>query len=254
MLTTADRQRKTHANLTTIINREPWTLPDPDREPPKPRATELLKTMSARKAAATLGISRRQFAKMVETETQAPADDTLSIAYASVALPRGSAIDLIAEKACRPQGAKWADYRGVVAKLYGYTGDRKLAATDQQLKDLRKAVKKKYPTALFVPDWVDPHRAASQRDAVLSEVLELTERITEANLRLAQAFPGSNLKALQDKLLDLIQYQNPIIGANWQSSEDLAVQLVDRVGDAGPVATGVEDTTITTPMFDLLCA
>ena len=249
-----DRQCITHAKLTTIILREPWTLPDPNRKPPAPRATELLKTKSQRAAAAELGISRRQLAKMIEAEAQAVEGDKPSIFEEFVPLARVSAIDLIAEKACRPQGAKWADYQRIIADLYGFAEEGRLAVTGQQLKDLRKSVKKKHPTALFVADWIDTDRAASQRDAVLSEVIELTDRITEATMRLAQAFPGGNSKALQDKLLNLIDYRTSGIAANWESSEaDRAAQLVSRVGDAGPVTTEVEDTSLADPMLDSLC-
>lgn len=246
-----DRQRITHAKLTTIICREPWAQPDPNRKPPAPRASELLKTKSQRDAAAELGIYRRQLAKMVEAEAQAVEDDN-PLFEEFVPLDRASAIEMIAEKACRPQGAKWADYWGIIARMYGFTEDGRLATGGQQLKDLRKAVKKKHPTALFVDDWVDTDRAASQRAAVLSEVIELTDRITEATTRLAQAFPGGNSKALQDKLLNLIDYRTSMIIANWESSEaDRAAQLVSRVGDVGPVM--VEDTSLADPVLDSLC-
>ena len=258
MLTPAklDRQRITHAKLTTILAREPWTLPDPNYKPPAPRATELLKTMSQRAAVAELGISRRQLAKMVEAEAQAVEDDNPFMCEAFVPLPRVAAIDLIAEKACRPQGAKWIDYCGILAGLYGFTEDGRLGATEQQRKDLRKAVKKKHPTALFVADWIDTDRAASQRHAVLAEVIELTDRITEATMRLAQAFPGGNSKALQAQLLNLIDYRTPITAANWEGPEaGRATQLVCRVGDAGPVTIGAEeDAGLLDPMLDLMCA
>lgn len=256
MLTTSelDRQRTTHTRLTTIICREPWVLPDPNSKPPGPRATELLKTMSQRAAAAELGISRRQLVKVVEAEALAVEDDNPFIVEAFVPLPRVLAINLIAEKACRPQGAKWADYCGILAGLYGFTEDGRLAATEQQRKDLRKAVKKKHPTALFVADWIDTDRAVSQRDAVLSEIIELTDRITEATTRLAQAFPGGSSKALQIQLLNLIDYRTPATAASWGGSEaDRATQLVSRMGDAGPVTTEVENISLADQVLDLLC-
>jgi len=248
-----DRQRATHTKLTTILSREPWALPDPSHKPPEPRTTELLKTMSQRAAAAKLGISRRQLVKMIEVEAQAVEDDNPFIVEAFVPLPRASAINLIAEKACRPQGAKWADYEGVIERYYGFTEEGVLAGSEQQRKDLRKAVKKKYPTALFVADWIDTDRATSQRDAVLSEVIELTDRITEATTRLAQAFPGGDSKALQVQLLNLINFRVPGAGANWEGADaDRATQLTSRVGDAGPV--GIDDTPLLDPVLDLLCA
>lgn len=251
-----DRQRITHAKLTTILSREPWTLPDPNRKAPAPRATELLKTMSQRDAATALGASRRQLAKMVEAEAQSLEDENPFIVEAFVPLARVSAIDLIAEKACRPQGAKWSDYCGILAGLYGFTEDGRLDATEQQRKDLRKAVKKKHPSALFVADWIDPDRAASQRNAVLAEVIELTDRITEATMRLAQAFPGGSSKALQIQLLNLIDYRTPVTAANWEGPEaGRVLQLVSRVGDAGPVMSSAEDDAgLLDPMLDLMCA
>ncbi|CAI3787344.1 hypothetical protein AHFPHNDE_01002 [Pseudomonas sp. MM227] len=125
MLTPAklNHQCITHAKLTTILSREPWTLPDPNCKPPAPRATELSKTMSQRAAAAELGVSCRQLAKMLEAEAQAVEDDNPFIVEAFLPLPRVSAIDLIAEKACRPHGAKWNDYCGILAGLYGFTED-----------------------------------------------------------------------------------------------------------------------------------
>ena len=256
MLTAAeqDRQRTTHAQLTTIICREPWTLPDPNRKPPEPRATELLNTMSQRAAAAELGISRRQLSKMVEAEAQAIQDDNPFIVDALGHLPRVSAIDLIAEKACRPQGAKWADYKEIIADLYGFTEDGKLAATSQQLKDLRKAVKKRHPTALFVADWIDSDRAVSQRNAVLAEVIELTDIITEATTRLAQAFPGGCSRAVQVQVLNLIDYRTSVTAVNWEGAEaDRAAQLVNRLGDAGPAIAGGIETSLADPVLDSLC-
>ncbi|WP_223488298.1 hypothetical protein [Pseudomonas sp. A-RE-19] len=256
MLTPAelDHQRITHAKLTMILSREPWALPDPNRKARAPRAAELLKTMSQRAAAEELGISRRQLAKMIEAEAQTVEDDNPFIVEEFVPLPRRVAIDLIAEKACRPQGAKWADYRRIVLDLYGLTDDGRQAATEQQRKDLRKAVKKKHPTALFVADWVDTDRAASQRDAVLAEVIELSDRVTEATTRLAQAFPGGSAKAIQVQLLNLIDYRTPSSTANWGGPEaERAVQLTSRVGNAGPVISEPAGTALPDRLFDSLC-
>lgn len=256
-------QRITHAKMIRITGREPWVLPEPNRKPPAPMATELLKSMSQRNAAKELGISRRQLAKIVEAEAQAAEDDNPFTAEAFLPLPRATAIDLIAEKACRPQGAKWTDYEAIIAGLYGFTTiitkdgkeERKLSGSEQQRTDLRKAVKKKHPTALFVPDWIDPDRAESQRRAILSEVIELTDRISEAYLRLAQQFPGGDSKAIQTQLFNLINFRMPGVGFNWEHSDaERATQLSNRVGDAGPANRNDNTPPLRDPVLDSLCA
>lgn len=143
----------------------------------------------------------------------------------------------------------------VVKDLYGFTHDGKRNWTTQQLHDLRKTVQNKYPTALFVPDWVDTNRAVSQRVAIVEAAINLSDQLTKALTRLAQEFPGSSHKALQDQMLDLLDYQNTITGQNWLVAHDeLAAQLVRRMGDAGPVMVELDVPVVPNPILELLCA
>lgn len=254
--TKQDQQNIAHATLTKMLSREPWVLPDPNPGSPAPRVTDLRKTMSEREVGAALGISRRQVRNRMEAEAEAGRTGASTLVEQAFApIPRATAIQRIAEKACRPQGAKWVDYSVVVKDLYGFTQDGKRNWTTQQLHDLRKAVKNKYPTALFVPDWVDTNRAASQRVAIVEAAINLSDQFTEALNQLAQKFPGSSHKALQDQMLDLLDYRNTVTAQNWQVAHDeLAAQLVRRVGDAGPVTVELGVPVVPDPIFDLLCA
>ena len=212
--------------------------------------------MSERDVGAALGISRRQVRNRMAAEAEEEKTDARTfVEQAFAPICRATAIQRMAEKACRPQGAKWVDYKMVVKDLYGFTPDGKRNWTTQQLNDLRKAVKNRYPTALFVPGWVDTNRAASQRMAIVEAAINLSDQFTEALTRLALEFPGRSHKALQDQMLDLLDYRNTITAQNWQFAHDeLAAQLVRRVGDAGPVTGELDVPVVSDPVLDLLCA
>lgn len=254
--TKQDQQNITHATLTNILSREPWVLPDPNRGLPAPCVTDMRKTMSERDVGAALGISCRQVRNRMEAEAEEDRHGNSTFVEPEfVPITRAAAIQRIAEKACRPQGAKWADYKVVVKDLYGFTQDGKRNWTTQQLHDLRKAVKNKYPTALFVPDWVDTNRAVSQRVAIVEAAINLSDQLTEALTRLAQEFPGSSHKALQDQMLDLLDYRNTITAQNWLVAHDeLAAQLLRQVGDAGPVMVELDMPVVPDPILALLYA
>jgi hypothetical protein len=254
--TKQDPQNIAHARLTKVLSREPWALPDPNRGSPALSITDLRKTMSEREVGAALGISRRQVRNRMEAEAEVnKIGASTFVEQAFAPIPRATAIQRIAEKACQPQGAKWVDYKVVVKDLYGFTQDGKRNWTTQQLHDLRKAVKNKYPTALFVPDWVDTNRAVSQRVAIVEAAINLSDQLTEALTRLAQEFPGSSHKALQFQMLDLLDYRNTITAQNWLVAHDeLAAQLVRRVGDAGPVMVELGVPVVPDPILELLCA
>lgn len=254
--TKQDQQNIAHARLTKVLSKEPWVRPDPNRGSPAPRVTEMRKTMSERDVGAALGISRRQVRNRMEAEAEEDrAGASTFVEQAFAPIPRATAIQRIAEKACRPHGAKWVDYKVVLKDLYGFTKDGKRNWTTQQLNDLRKAVKSKYPAALFVPGWVDTNRAASQRVAIVEAAINLSDQFTEALNQLSQKFPGSSHKALQDQMLDLLDYRNTVTAQNWQVAHDeLAAQLVRRVGDAGPVTGELDVPVVSDPILDLLCA
>lgn len=238
---TTERHRITHKRLTSILGREPWALPDPDRVPEGPRASELLKTMSQRAAAEHLGISRRQLSKMVEAEGQALDDDNpfSEGPKGSPTMTRAGAVASLQALSERPQGATKADLYEHVVGVFGCNEDGTAKATPRQVRALRESVQAKGTGALFAPDYLDPMRAESQRRAMVATVTDLQDRLTEALTELAAGFPGGSYGAMRREVLALLVPELTQIPAEsrLENMSRTAEAFKDRNGDAGTVET-----------------
>lgn len=253
---TTERHRITHKRLTTILGREPWALPDPDRVPEGPRASELLKTMSQRATAEHLGISRRQLSKMVEAE--ALAAEVNPFAESSDGEPtmtRAGAVASLKVLSERPQGVTKADLKEHAKAIYGTHPDGSPIATPRQEKALKESVQAKHKGALFAPDYLDPMRAESQRRAMVAAVADLQERLTDALTELAAGFPGGSYGAMRREVLTMLVPELSPIPVETQLSrmETNADAFKARNGDAGAVVVLTSQSEPDSADWDAVC-
>lgn len=236
---TTERHRIAHQRLTSIRGSEPWTLPDPNRVPEGPRATDLLKTMSQRAAAESLGVSRRQLSNMVKAEAQATDDNPFAESpEGSPTMTRAGAVASLAGLGSMPKGISQLTLHEHTQAVYGSDYKAGTEKSRRQVKSLRETVMRKYPETLFAADYVDPMRAESQRRAIVATVSDLQERLSDALYELAQEFPGGSQGAVQGLVLRLLhkRHDDPVpMSVELDRMAELAGAFKDRNGDAGAV-------------------
>ncbi|XSS64774.1 hypothetical protein ACP9OK_07325 [Pseudomonas sp. B11] len=255
-------QHATHAKLTAILGREPWSLPS--NEATAPRATDLLKTMSQRAAAEHLGISRRQLAKLVIQEAQEDSElfpihgPESTSSGTEPTMTRAGAITSLQVIAASSTGLTYGALREHGAAVYGRDADGRSLATASQIKTLKSRALA--DGGVFAPKWMDVDRAKSQRLAMLAVVSDLQDRITEATFELVAKFPGADFKALRDELIGLLVPTSMPVEARLSNLE-IATETVDaRRADLGPVkgmhltdAAWRAEQAAMTPEWDRLC-
>ncbi|UMZ14725.1 hypothetical protein I9018_13940 [Pseudomonas sp. MPFS] len=225
-------QHVTHAKLTAILGREPWSLPS--NETTAPRATDLLKTMSQRAAAERLGISRRQLAKLVaqaeSTEEPNPFDLP---AKGEPTMTRAGAIAtlrVLAEQQGELTNAMVTEYCGHV---YGRGLDGKTLATKRQFTAMREAVQSK--STPYVPAWLDKERAQSQMAAMMTLASRLQEQLCAGVDELAEQFPGADKKKLSETLMNLLASHGELsISRQVLNIENAVEKASAAYGDKGP--------------------
>lgn len=253
---TTERHRTTHERLTSIRGSEPWTLPDLNRVPEGPRATEILKTMSQRAAAEHLGISRRQLSKMIEAEGQALDDDNpfSESLEGAPTMTRAGAVASLAGLGSMPKGISQLTLHEHTQAVYGPDYSAGTDKARRQVKSLRETVMRKHPTTLFAADYVDPMRAESQRRAIVATVSDLQERLSDALYELAQEFPGGSQGAVQGLVLRLLhkRHDDPVpMSVELDRMAELAGAFKDRNGDAGAVRQTI-NAEVVDPEWDEL--
>lgn len=137
------------------------------------------------------------------------------------------AVNALVEAATRPQGCTHYEAVGIVYKHYGEEG-----VTHEKIRALKRAALKANPECLFRPSWMSPTEPVHCTKDLMLAVSDLSDRLTEASLELAQKYPDASFSAIQKELVVMLTGTSPEgILARCERIQEVATALSLRTKD-----------------------
>lgn len=108
------------------------------------------------------------------------------------------------QAATRPEGCTHYEAQGIVYKHYGEE-----EVTYEKVRQYKRAAKNADNRCVFRPSWMSVEDPVGCNQALLQEVSNLWDRVTDATLALCEKYPDASFSSMQTEVLTLLSQTTP---------------------------------------------